>query len=283
MTIVRTISILLILFCLRDSALAQPGFKVIESVDSMVANADYVCIAKVREFKEIVVAGNVGPRKFRTVFTIVQKMKAPDLLSTNSPARVFHVFSNPDELTRWQKQGSRLLLATDLENEDNNHVVDLDAANPRVLTAEFQLLNSSEAILRAVKQIIETMPTHIKRIHTFELVVPNEVRSKMNSDLGIKLRIPADQRLEKKARTLLESNSPEVRSQGLRAIRFFKTKENVAAARTLLDDPFKRNEFGDDENRLIYPVRRDAYNLLRNWNIDVEKPVLRFDKESGQP
>ena len=274
MTIVRVTTVLAFLFCSIDLAYAQPGYKVVESVDSMVTNTDLVCIAKVKEFEEVVVAGNVGRRKFRAVFAITQKMKAPNLFPTNSP-RVFHVFSDPDELTRWQKQGCRLLLAVDLENEDNNHTVELDATNPQFLTAEFKLLNNSESILRAVKLVADTMPTQIRRIHTFELMVPIDVQSKMNSDQTMVLRVPADQRLEKKARTFLASNSPDVRSQGLRAIWFFKTKENIAAVRQLLDDPFQRPEFGDNENRLIYPVRHDAYNLLLNWNVDVEKPVLR--------
>ena len=280
MRAIRATSALLFLFCILDLAQAQPGFEVLESVDSMITNADFVCTAKVKEFEEIVVVDNVGPKKFRVVFEVIQNMKS-DLLLTHSPVRGFHIFSNSDELTRWQKQGSRLLVAADLENEDNNLAVELDATNPRVLTAEFQLLKNSESILRAVKRIIETTPIQIKRIHTFDLKVPVDVQSKMKSDIPLMLRIPADKRLEKKARTFLGSDSPVVRSQGVRAIRFFKTKENEAAARKLLADPFTRNEF--DESRFVYPLRRDAYNLLRFWNVDVEKPVLRSNKESGRP
>ena len=257
------------------SAYAQPGYEIVESIESMVANADYVCIAKVIEYEEMEI--DVFPRRFGVKFAIEERLKSPDPLTITalSLVRKFRIPAYAKVLAEWQKKGTRLLVATDWDNPDNNHVVELDTEHPKTVTADFQLLRDSESVIQLAKEVIETMPAHVKRIHTFQLAVPESLVSKMNAQQRVQLRVPADERLEKKAQAFLRSNSPRDRSVGLRAIRYFKTTHNIAAVRKLLDDPYTIEHDAEEGRYHFYKVRSDAYDTLRIWAVKTEKPALR--------
>ena len=68
--------------------------------------------------------------------------------------------------------------------------------------------------------------------------------------------------------------------EGARALRFFKSRENAAILKRLLDSPafYEEIRAGDDGQvvpvRKVYHVRKAAYEALQEWEVEVVQPVL---------
>lgn len=112
--------------------------------------------------------------------------------------------------------------------------------------------------------------------------------------------VPADQRLEAFAVRLIESpedlladvgkqagarlgqsevngtwgefSANRLRAEGIKALRAFQSEENIARLRGLLDHPATVGRVGSD--RREYYVRKEAYQMLKEWKVAVEKPAL---------
>jgi hypothetical protein len=69
-----------------------------------------------------------------------------------------------------------------------------------------------------------------------------------------------------------------MRAEGARALRYFKSDENIASLRKLLADPGCAYRYPDPKNdniqERIYVVRYQAYQTLKAWGVEVEKPVI---------
>jgi hypothetical protein len=130
------------------------------------------------------------------------------------------------------------------------------------------------------------MPAGVKRIHTFGLKVPRELiagtkwEEYYHTGGHLVLSVPVDKQLEKRAQDSLRAEADQRRAEGARALRYFRSDENIARLRTLLDDPGRAIRHHAQDNKgveAIYFVRHAAYETLKSWGIDVEKPVLRED------
>ena len=269
--------VVVLLLIVTGSAHAQPGYTIVESLDSMVMNSDHVFIGKVKEFKED--DWDVRPRCYQVLFEVQESLKIKDPL-TPPAVKLVLPSAGAADLAKWKTQSSRVLVASDWESKRNGKFIDLDAEHSNTLTAGFQLLPDGDSITRAAKEIIASAPAHVKRIHTFELKVPESIRAKMSIfDHAIFLRVPVDKRLEKKAQILMRSKVPHERTIGLRAIRYFKTKDNIATTRDLLADPFKQRHHATKQQFDVYEVRKEAWNNFLVWGVEADKPILREDVE----
>ena len=269
--------VVVLLLIVTGSAHAQPGYTIVESLDSMVMNSDHVFIGKVKEFKED--DWDVRPRCYQVLFEVQESLKIKDPL-TPPAVKLVLPSAGAADLAKWKTQSSRVLVASDWESKRNGKFIDLDAEHSNTLTAGFQLLPDGDSITRAAKEIIASAPAHVKRIHTFELKVPESIRAKMSIfDHAIFLRVPVDKRLEKKAQILMRSKVPHERTIGLRAIRYFKTKDNIATTRDLLADPFKQRHHATKQQYDVYEVRKEAWNNFLVWGVEADKPILREDVE----
>ena len=268
---------IVLLLIVTGSAHAQPGYTFVDSLDSMVMNADHVFIGKVKEFKED--DRDVRPRGYQVVFEVQESLKIKDPLIPREVELVL-LSAGPADLAKWKTQGSRVLVASDWESNRNSKFIDLEAEHSNTLTAGFQHLPDGDTITRVAKEIIASAPAHVKRIHTFELKVPESIRAKMSIiEHAIFLRVPVDKRLEKKAQILMRSKVPHERTVGLRAIRYFKTKDNIATTRDLLADPFKQRHHSTKHQYDVYVVRKEAWNNFLVWGVEADKPILREDVE----
>ena len=201
----------------------------------MVANADHVCIAKVLEYAPIDL--DVWPRRFSVKFAIAETMKTAHPLASPSRLRKFQIAAHAKKLAECQEQETRLLIATDWENADRNLLAQLDTKHAKIMTGDFELLRDSQSVIREAKEAIRRLPPHSEtHPYFFQLAVPQSLVSQMNLRSGVQLQVPADERLEEKAQVLLQLKSPQELSVGLRAIRYFRTTENIAATRKLLHD-----------------------------------------------
>src|SRR5262249_51934616 len=145
-------------------------------------------------------------------------------------------------LAGWKDRSSRLLLAAEGDPPAATGVIDLADQELQVLTADLTLLRKPDEVIRAANETVRRLPG-VKRIATFSLRVPREAvagtRWEAYYQTGgyVTVTVPVDERLEKRAREYLSSKSYGQREEGARALRYFKSDENLTRVKALLNDP----------------------------------------------
>jgi hypothetical protein len=263
---------------------AQPLFGYAESLESTVANADLVVLGKLVEFED---AGQDDEREVHEAAIAVEETLKQDVFTLEPYRRLrVHVRGPASDLANWKVHAHRLLVAVkDDEAPNESTVIDLKRGEVEVLTADLQLLRDPDAVVQIARETVRRMPVPVKRIHTFALVVPRKtvVGTKWEKyyEAGghLFLSVPVDERLEKRARDDIRSESYMNREQGVRALRYFKSDENLARVRRLLNDPGWAYLRHPEENHgvevRLYGVRQEAYRTLKSWNVDVREPMIR--------
>jgi hypothetical protein len=261
-------------------AQAQPGHSVAESIDSMVDNADLVVIGKLVRFR----AAGQGLERGEHEITIAveETLKQPLFEEPQEKELVVNVRDPVAVVARWKDRSHRLLVATKQDPPDETTVIDLARDESEVLTADLKLLRNPEDVIRAAKDALRRMPANMKRIHTFELFVPPEIiaGTKLQKRVVefLELVVPVDERLEKRALNDIASKDYVLREQGVRALRYFKSDENIARVRKLLGDPgWGYLEHPQDNHGIevrLYGVREEAYRTLKTWGVEVKQPKV---------
>jgi hypothetical protein len=262
---------------------AQPGNQSARSIETIVANADLVVVGKLVEIRA---EEKTADRRGHEIVLAVEETLKQDLFTIDPYERLrVRVAQHLTEVQGWKLRGNRLLVADDAYAPYVSTVIELASGRLEVLTADFKLLRDPDAVLQAAKKTLQRMPVAIKRIHTFSLAVPREVvvGTKWEKYYGtgghLRLSVPVDQTLQKRAQNYIDSDSYQKREEGVRALRYFKSDENVARVKRLLNDPawgyLKRVEENDGVEVRWYGVRDEAFRTLTSWGADVEKPVIR--------
>lgn len=161
---------------------------------------------------------------------------------------------------------------------------------PPVFSMDFTVLHEEKAILARARQFAKKQPGPL-RIHS--ITIPHEVAAQCSPPCdGNALVVPVDASLEETARRLIASpqeflpgNAPldslagfQLRLGGVEALQYFKSNENAALLRSLLDDStavYRTFDAGSRESMTVkeYPIRAKAYGILRQWNVDAPRPV----------
>jgi hypothetical protein len=161
---------------------------------------------------------------------------------------------------------------------------------PPVFSADFTVLKDGKEILARArayaKQSTKPLPIH-------RIPIPRAVadRCSPSGDFNV-LCVPVEPALERTAKRLIASpqdflpkkdeRDSRARSElgvgGVDALRHFKSAENTALLRSLLDDPtetLQTAEAGAPKGRTVkrYPLRAKAYEILTDWGVDVPRPV----------
>jgi hypothetical protein len=173
----------------------------------------------------------------------------------------------------------------DAPEPDSVTVLDLSPGSLEVLTADFRLLRDPEAVLRAARDAVRRPPAPVKRLHTFRMMVPRPIiagtRWESYYETGgyLTLSVPVDDRLEHRARDAIHSQSYLRREEGARALRYFRSDQNIVELKRLLNDPGWAYLRHPQENQgvevRLYGVRQEAYRALKLWGLDVEEPLIR--------
>ena len=152
------------------------------------------------------------------------------------------------------------------------------------MTADVRLLRDPEAVIRAARAAVTRLPANIKRVHTFDLQVPRNVINGTSwetcYDTGghLRLSVPVDQHLEKRAQDSVRSGDPHRRAEGAKALAYFKSDENIALVRPLLNDPgvtYVQPAYEGRAGERVFGARHSAYETLKAWGIVVKQPVFR--------
>lgn len=279
--------VILVLLAIGGAARAQPLVAYTESIESTVGNADLVFIAKLVEFAD---AEQLDGREVHNATIAIEETLKKDLFTIEPYRRLqLYIPRKQSVLTDWKNRSCRLLVAYGGYEPFATTVIELVPGKMQVFKADFTLLRDPDAVIRAAEDTIRRMPPAIRRIHTFGLQVPPELVAKTDwrEYHGLVLSVPVNEQLEKRALQFLRSESYQDREQGIRALRYFKSDENIARARKLLDDSGWAYLYHAHENNgievRIYGVRLEAYRTLRSWGVNVETPMIREEvqKSSG--
>jgi hypothetical protein len=271
--------------CLAASvqAHAQPLIPHAHSIESTVANADLVFIAKLVKFEggERADVERADGRQVHWATIAIEATLKKDIGRNEPYERLSLYVPGPASvLVDWTKRSSRLLVALDSDAPKATKVIGLVEGKVEVFKADLTLLRNPDDVIRAAKEAARRMPVGVKRIHTFKLKVPRELcagtqwEEYYHTSGHLVLSVPVDKQLEKRAQDYLRSENYLTRAEGVRALRHFKSDENIARVRPLLDDPGRYHAQGVEA---IYVVRHEAYETLKAWEIDVKKPVVRED------
>ncbi len=135
----------------------------------------------------------------------------------------------------------------------------------KTLSSPREILGHARAAVAAVRPI-DRLPSHT-------------VRSPSEGAI-IDWVVPVDERLERRARKWTASSDLSLRTEGAKALGHFRSDENVAILKRLLDDASYSTEVREEGGRVIpiarvYEVRSAAYTSLGKLGIRVSKPVLR--------
>jgi hypothetical protein len=180
---------------------------------------------------------------------------------------------------------------------------------PPIFTTEMRLLDKPEDILKAARDAVaEGRGRGPVRRHAIDLPSSVAGRTGYQGDAN-RFYVPVDRHLEALARRLIAAPGAFVpkaeelsyrpkteeerrqleaslrfsrnllRAEGAKALKYFKSEENVATLKPLLTDDADRVEHAPDGREVgrVYYVRKAAYETLWQWGVDVPRPVLRVD------
>lgn len=263
-------------------AYAQPLIAQDQSIECIVANADLVFIAKLTTYGD---GKRIDGREVHEATIDVEETLKQELF-TYEPYKKLRIDIPAHEsvLADWKKRSCRLLVAHDNDAPKATKVFELTEDKLFVWTADLTLLRKPDAVIQAAKKAIKRTPASVRRIHTFGLKVPRQLVAgtqweKYYQTSGhLVLRVPVDALLEKRAQDYVRSKDDSNRAEGARALRYFKSNENIARVKALLNDPAHVVRYLGKENEgmeAFYYVRSEAYDTLKAWEVDVPKPVLR--------
>lgn len=262
---------------------AQPLVGGIESIECTVANSLLVILGTITE-----VHPKEADRNTRCEATVAVE---ETLKGSHGDLRRVRLNRSAADLTRWKERSTRLLIVQS-DPPTQTDVIDLPDAGLAVLTSDFTLLRKPDDLIRAVKETVRRMPG-VTRIETYKLRVPDRVtvagtkwEEAYKSGGYIRVAVPIDDRLEKTAHDYLRSRDYELRQEGTILLRYFKSDDNVARAKALLDDPNwgynQRAEENWGTEVRSYRVREMAYSTLKHyWGVKVAEPITR--EESWKP
>lgn len=92
----------------------------------------------------------------------------------------------------------------------------------------------------------------------------------------LRLVLPVDEHLEKRARAEIQEGRPEKMAPAVRALAYFRSDENLRIVQSLFNHSFRysrREENGRVEH--YYPIRHAAWQVVESWSIDLPKPAFR--------
>jgi hypothetical protein len=271
-------SALWVFFTVPAVASSQPLFSSTESIDSSVTNSAVVVVGN------LATVGNGIDRDIGTL-AVEQTLKG------EHHQRLQVRFNYPTEVVAgWKERSAQLLVMARGEKPTVTRVIELSANRLEVMAADFAVIRKPEEVIGAAIEAVRRMPA-VKQIETFRLVVPGKAATdtqwhKYYETGGyLTLDVPVDERLEKRALECIRSAKYTEREVGARALRCFKSEENIGRVKLLLTDPGRAYLKHAEENMGVevrfYGVRAAAYQTLRYWGVRVDEPVTR--EEASKP
>lgn len=261
---------------------AQPLSPQTESIESLVANADLVFIATLEKFGD---GDRATGREVHQATIVIEETLKKDLFNEYHDRLSIYIPAPASVLADWQERSCRLLVAHRSDEPKETTVMELAKGKLEVMRDDMTLLRNPDDVIKAAREAVRRMPLGVKRVHTFRLSVPRELvggttwEPYYGTGGHLRLVVPVDMHLEKRAQDYLRSENYMKRAEGVRALRYFKSDANIARVKALLTDPghvIRQADKGEGQEA-FYVVRYEAYETLKAWRIDVKEPVIHED------
>jgi len=259
---------------------AQPIFDHVESIESLAGNSDSVVVGTIVDFGNKDQVDAFGGCPVTILVSETLKGEHHKRLQVRLRVALSH-------LKTWKNQSHRVLVAK-APLPIGSRAIDLSSADLVALTSDIALLRTPVQVIQHMKKAIRVAPG-VTRIRTFSHRLHLKVfsKTKWSTGAGVVLSVPVDARLEARAREYIKSKDTLKRSEGAKAIRYFKSDENIARVTPLLNDSAWGFLYRAEGNMGIevrhFFVRMAAYETLQYWGISAEKPkyverVEKFEK-----
>lgn len=150
-----------------------------------------------------------------------------------------------------------------------------------IFDTDFREYTKAEDILRVTREAVAAIVVPQPASTWVEVPMGSDVHRKLYGGSSVFLVAPLSAAMERKAQGWLgapelDATRPEP-TQALVVLKHFKSDENVALIRPLLEDVQHVGTLRDPETdrvRRIYYLRKAAYETLVGWGVDVVQPVI---------
>jgi hypothetical protein len=259
---------------------AQPGPTLVQCIDAMAINSKFVFVGQIVD-----ICGLPFCSADNNVTVKVEKY----LKGNEDDVFQFRVNAPMNALLDWKDRGSRLLLFDGGEVGADGGTKQIDLSDPelKVLTADMNILTTPQQVLLEVQNAIDRHP-NVYGIFTVRRSVPLEAARKLGAAFLPVTDVPVDADLERWAQSAFRPRSaardPE-RDEAVHALAFFKSDENERILKSLLGDSSwvygKRAAENMGVELRVYLIRKDAYQVLKDWDVSVTEPVTT--EETSKP
>lgn len=260
---------------------AQPIHGFATSVEATVQNADRVFVGKIMEFDLKVDQDNPKTRDQNAPTVWVAKIAVTRTIKGGHKKKLkLPLTQQAAELNEWTDDSSQLLFVVRDTPETKVSTINLSDKELQMITADFSVLRTANDVIKAAETVVHRNPG-VLRTDTFRLLVPNEklANTKWETFHGTYVIVPVDRQLEQRTLKYLKSDHHFNRCEAALALRHFKSPENIALAKSLLNDEgwgYYRHPINNNGITVRhYGVRAEAYETLQYWGIEVDKPIIR--------
>lgn len=262
----------------------------IDSIDAKVLNADRIVIGTVRS-----TLGDFRTFEPSVAIRVDETLRGEAVLEIKGELRVA-----ARKLEVWRQREVPLLIFASA-GEDRLEAIDLETASDSglfagpysmrrqvgsripVSTKDFRILTDRDEILRYVRAVMERHPG-VSQIGRLEIDPPPDALGRHWTQAVGSLRprglaVPVDEDLERRGFEVLDRQNPRQMYRATPMLLPFPSERNIARLKRLLKDERFYVATGAEDGRGIesrdYAARIVAMNLLREWEVDFEKPVVR--------
>jgi hypothetical protein len=274
--------ILLVALAIPDRAIAQMApQRFISTVDVQVLNAESVVVGKVSNIMRL--------EPDRPNGAIDVSLAVEQTLKGNAAqAAQRHVDRGNLNLTKsiadMLKRQTRVLVI-------GNSWIPLEGKVPPAPTAGGIVLREPNKIVEYIREVLRKHPG-TTRVETFSRPIPKEVENTLEpfSSYGFQrgFIVPVDELLETWAREAVRRDTAPIapsasyqttqrRLTAMQALQHFKSDANITLLKELLNDAefdLRSPESNNGIEGRTYRVRREAYDTLKKWGVDVAEPVF---------
>lgn len=259
-----------------------------ESIELLVADSDRIVRGRVRavehgedrrlawEIAVVKVAEVLKGEKCQSVSFIVYRYLRTPRLALAWQENGFELLlflvtgeryrKNADRLVRkkhpWALRDRRgLHSAIELNGKPGRHIFTFDLVR----------LRKKDEILKAAR-VAAAFTGGARHLKTHFIALPLALTPEGFDFHSLGVFFPVDRRLEERAHEWVKSDHYHLRMDGVNALRYFRSDENLAILRDMLSDPIPAPHC---RYLRLYRTRGVAYRILKGWGIDVPEPVTR--------
>ncbi|MCH7905454.1 MAG: ankyrin repeat domain-containing protein [Armatimonadetes bacterium] len=262
---------------LTSQLAAQPGPQPIESIDIRVLRASTIFVGTIVDY----------PDERDDYFLRVVTFEVSETLKGGHNERFKAKLPYLNEmLDRLKNEQTRLLLFVNSADDLRANFINLDEVDIVVSKLDFTLIYGTEPLLKYVREVVREYPS-VNYIHGFRMQPPETdvgaIWKRQFERPGVAgLYVPVDERLHERAKQWILSEDADERYLGVQALYEYESAETIEIMKSMLGDPSEVPRTAAASNRGIevreYNVRRLAWQILKNWGVEVGEPQLYVEE-----